>query len=522
MGSVRQKDALRVASIFSVPKPAGILRPFGILSISFHRYFFDGFRIKMTSRVPSPGHDRLNAAIQMASNIVLVGLVLTAVAFGIFSAAYGQSHLLFRLVLVFSVSIAVALLFRLRPDVRMLGASVFIGLGAGLYCVEGLSIALTDPDRPALHAMEEAAKKDGVVFDDRTRLEVLADMRSRGVTAWPPFYPYLLLNSPLRAGDRDILPLGSLSNARTVCCNEGGRYLLYTTDEHGFRNPPGSWSNIPADVAIVGASSAASECVDDPDSLVTLLRARYPRTITVGAGGNGPLLELASIREYLPAVRPRLILWLFGEVHTPEYLEGEVHNALALHYLDPEFRQDLFSKQKEIDRAVASYFEKGIQGEEALRRPAHRAREFAALTDTRMLMYYFATARFTPHKQAAGFDTALYERALREGVKTAGQWGGSVVVVFWPDSSRYPGGPGYSPENISRLNLLRDTILRIAAKNGASAIDLSHSFSENGNAAVSNAQFFYPFPAHFKPAGYRAAAAALIAAVSRLELKPGE
>jgi hypothetical protein len=454
--------------------------------------------------------------------MLLLAILLAAAAFGVYSAAFAESHLFVRLALASVIIVSVPLLFRFRPVVRMLAASVFIGLGAGVYCVEALSMALTDPDRPALQAMESTAKKDGIAYDGRTRLEVLADLHSHGIVAWPPFYPYLLLNSPLRIGDEIGLPLGSLAHARTVCCNESGQYLTYTTDEHGFRNPPGSWSNVPADVAIVGASSAVSECVEDPASLVTLLRTRYPRTITVGAGGNGPLLELASIREYLPAVRPKLVLWLFGEVHTPEYLEGEAHNPFVLRYLDPAFTQGLFSKQEQVDRAVASYFDRGIQAEEARRSLAHRTRDFAALSDTRMLMYYFVTARSAQNKQKAQFDAGLYERALLEGVRTVSRWGGTVALVYWPDSSRYPGGPGYSPQNTLALDAARNNILGIADRNGVPSIDLSHSFPEASAAASANARFFYPFPAHFKPAGYRVEATRLMTAMSRLELSRPE
>jgi hypothetical protein len=467
----------------------------------------------------SSSHDSQYPTAQTAAGITLTAALLAAAAFGVYSIKGGASHLYLRLALVSIVAVSVLLLFLFRPVVRILAASVFIGLGAGVYCVEALSIALTDPDRPALQVMEATARKDGIAYDGRTRLEVLADMHSHGVVAWPPFYPYLLLNSPLRIGDQEILPLGSLANARTICCNESGQYLTYTTDEHGFRNPPGSWSNLPADVAIVGASSAVSECVDDPDSLVTLLRARYPRTITVGAGGNGPLLELASIREYLPTVKPRLVLWLYGEVHTPEYFEAEVHNPLTLRYLDPSFTQGLAGKQDQINHAVANYFERGIREGEAEHSLAHRTRDFAALKDTRMLLYYFATARsFRPNPRvaAAEFDAALYERALLEGVKTVSQWGGTVALVYWPDSSRYPAGPGYSAQNVRALDESRDKILAIAKRNAVPTIDLSHSFPENDSAAA-NARFFYPFPAHFKPAGYHLAARQLIAAMAQWE-----
>jgi hypothetical protein len=450
-----------------------------------------------------------------SADAFLAGVVVSALGFCAWSAIHGKSHLFARLAPALTVAVFVPLLFRFRPAARMLAASVFVGLGAGVYCIEALSLALVDPDRPALQAMVAAARKDGVAYDDRTRLEVLTDLHRGGVAAWPPFYPYLLLNSPLKVAGKDMLPLGSLANARTVCCNEGGKYLTYTTDEHGFRNPPGSWANVPADVAIVGASSAVSECVDDRDSLVTLLRTRYPRTITVGAGGNGPLLELASIREYLPSVKPRLVLWLFGEVHTPEYLAGEAHNPLVLQYLDPAFSQGLVIKQGQIDRAIGSWFDRGIQAEEARRSLGQRAREFAALVNTRMLMYYFIRERFSQPKTQEEFDAALYERALVEGARTVREWGGTIAVVYWPDSSRYPAGPGYSARNVDLLDAGRDKVLGIAKRNGIPAIDLSHGFPEK-DAAAGNARYFYPFPAHFKPAGYDVAARKLMTGMERL------
>jgi hypothetical protein len=93
------------------------------------------------------------------------------------------------------------------------------------------------------------------------------------------------------------------------------------------------------------------------------------------------------------------------------------------------------------------------------------------------------------------------------------------VVVYWPDSSRYPGGPGYSPQNVQQLDAVREKILGIAGKNGIPSIDLSHSFPDQAAAAQENTRFFYPFPAHFKPAGYHVAAHELMTAMSGLELK---
>ena len=263
------------------------------------------------------------------------------------------------------VGLAAPLLLLFRPAVRLTAASVAVGTGVGLYATQLLSSILIDPDRPTLPAIERAAKATGVRYDGRTRFQAITDFRQHGSVAYPPFYPYHLLTSPLQVDGKLVVPLSSLSHALTVCCNEGGQYLTYTTDEHGFPNPPDSWSS-PAEIVFVGASTAVGESVPAADNLLWQLRARYPRTVTVGAGGNGPLLELASMREYLGVLKPKRVLWMFSESHTPEYLETEGHTPYLLRYLDdPSFNQDLLHKQPELDRAIAKYFEDGMR-EEAL------------------------------------------------------------------------------------------------------------------------------------------------------------
>ena len=89
------------------------------------------------------------------------------------------------------------------------------------------------------------------------------------------------------------------SDVFVVVCNEGGQYLTYNTDEHGFPNPKGLWQHGSLDVAMVGDSNAVGECVPQADSIAGQLRTKFPSTITLGAGGHGPMFSLASIREYL-------------------------------------------------------------------------------------------------------------------------------------------------------------------------------------------------------------------------------
>jgi hypothetical protein len=414
------------------------------------------------------------------------------------------------------VGLVSVLLLKARPTVRLIAASILIGACAGLYTTQLLALVLTDPMRPVLLAIEKEAKSANVPFDGRTRIEAISELRTQGVIAYPPFYPYLTLESPLRINGEAIIPLASLAHARTVCCNEDGQYFTYTTDEHGFVNPPDAWSDPPVDIALVGASAAVGESVPAADSLVSQFRARYPKVVSLGAGGNGPLLELASLREYAPALKPKRVVWIFGEARTPEYLETESHSQFLLRYLDRSFRQGLLEKQDALNQAIATYFEEGIRIEQSEHTWARRATEFIMLKNFRELAYFYVTAQ-TAKPKPFEFNSAVYEQALREGKQNVGVWGGKVTLVYWPDSSRYPGICNYSPQLRALYDRTHDAVLNVAAKLDIPVIDLSQSFPDLPAAVSENTQYFYPYPAHYRPAGYRFAGSQILSQLEKLD-----
>lgn len=454
-------------------------------------------------------------AISLANGI-LFAVSAVSVAFCLYTIAAGhKSHLLFRLAPAV-LGVAAPGLIRFRPSVRLMASAVFIGVCAGLYLAQLFVLVLTDPDRPTLQAMEKEAKAEHVRFDSRTRVQVIADLRSHGAAAYPPFYPYLLLDSPLRVKGKPTIALSSISHALTVCCTDNGQYLEYTTDEHGFANPPGSWSRQAVELALVGASSAVGESVPQSGNLLAQLRVRYPSAVTVGAGGNGPLLELASIREYLTSLKPKRVLWLFGESHTPEYLENESHSSLLLRYLDPSFKQGLIEQQADLDQAIARYFDDGVRNELAMESLPSLAKNFLLLKNFRTVMYYYVTAR-TAKPRAFQFNADLYQKALREGLRMVHSWGGSVTVVYFPDSSRYAGISTYTPALRQMYDRTHGTVLDAASKLNIPVIDLSGAFPDlPASQAAVDAQYFYPYPAHFRLAGYRVAGKAILSALEKL------
>ena len=128
-------------------------------------------------------------------------------------------------------------------------------------------------------------------------------------------------------------------------------------------------------------------------------------------------------------------------------------------------------------------------------------------------MYYYVTAQ-TAKPKPFQFKSDVYEQALREGQKTVAGWGGEVVLVYWPDSSRYPGICNYTPQLRQMYDHTHEAVLGVAGKLNIPVIDLSRSFPDlPGSQSRQNTQYFYPYPAHFKPAGYHLAAREILAAL---------
>ncbi len=297
-----------------------------------------------------------------------------------------------------------------------------------------------------------------------------------------------------------------------MACNEGGQYLTYKTDEHGFPNPIGLWQH-PIDVAMVGDSNAVGECVSEAASIAGQLRTKFPATVTLGAGGHGAIFSLASIREYLRDAKPKQVLWIYSESHTPQYLDIESHSPFMLRYLDnAAFSQKLIEKQPELDKAIKNYVDSGIHEELHAHSWPVTVKDFLVLKNVRTLGFDYR-ARLHPPKPIE-FDAPLFERALQEGSQEVQGWGGELTLVYWPDAGRYPGIANYTPALRRRHDEDRSKVLDIASRLGVKVIDLTPVFPDlPAERATENARYFYSFPAHYTPEGYRTAGKAILSAL---------
>ena len=232
------------------------------------------------------------------------------------------------------------------------------------------------------------ARRLGLSFDMRTRLQVIADLRKQGVDAVPPPDPLIFesknpdgtLTWNVSWAGHQLYPLGGIANKTTVFCNENGAYAIYDSDEHGFHNPGGIWSRHSVDIAAVGDSFTHGACVPSDRNFVSLIRKLHPATLNLGVRANGPLSELATLVEYLPPLRPKLVLWFYFEGNDVIELAAEKRNPVLLRYLEAGFSQHLLSRQTELDQRIREVVNK-LEAEVAAKEKRAQERGVVKLVD---------------------------------------------------------------------------------------------------------------------------------------------
>jgi len=386
---------------------------------------------------------------------------------------------------------------RLAPARRANVALAVASAAAAAYAVD---LAL---DRPTVAGLWAA------------RLRAAQDMTRPGRPAYPSIEPVKLVwprpdgaLPSLTVDGVPTLPLGARARSRLVFCRdepEGG-WRAYDTDEHGFLNPPGLWAGGGVSLAAVGDSFTAGSCVPFESSMVAGLRRRFPDALNLGMPGSGPLLMLAALREYLPAVRPREVLWCYFAGNDLLDLRRERDHPLLRRYLEEGFRQGLLQKQEAIDQALDAYLQGHLRQSADLRaRRGTEALDVLALREVRLrLGLVFAE----PYAAAPTEEEyALLATVLGRARQTVAGWGGTLRFVYLP-----AGGPPWHVARAAEMAVAAGARARtLAVVRGLSipVIDVEAAFARHTDA---DPLFACP-RCHYTAAGYRVAADAILAAL---------
>jgi hypothetical protein len=422
-------------------------------------------------------------------------------------------------------------LAQLRPNARTVAAVLCISVLAVVYATEFVIAAMNAGfgiGSTALWSMDAASTADkksiaavargvGAEIDIRDRVDILDGLRARGIQAVPAVMLGGLVSGAATLDSADsttheLMPLGGISNAPTVLCNESGQYVIYDSDEHGFRNPTGIWQSARADMAVVGESFAQGYCVPDGQSFVDLLRARYPVTLNLGISGGAPLLQLAAIREYLPRYAPKWVLWVFSEGIDLADMPGEVKHPWLIRYLEPSFGQHLLSRQHEIDDALRRHThaeEMRWRQRRSSRREATFTEKWAGRIKLWGLREKVQLASGIPRTDPPPPVLTVFSESLTQAQTVTRSWGGTLYFVYLPSWNRFRNGSRGAERE-------RTAVLQLVNGLGIPTIDVQPAFE-----AHEDPLSLFPFRrfGHYNERGNQIVARALL---TFLSTHPGE
>jgi hypothetical protein len=362
---------------------------------------------------------------------------------------------------------------------------------SSLYLCE---LALMLIGRPAVRPAPVAADPASPV-DTRTKLEVIRDLRAAGIDAWPTVHPEVFLGAGglALAGGETVFPLAGIARVRTVYCNESRSYAIFDSDEQGFNNPVGLHRAGEVDVAVIGDSFAQGACVQPGEDVTARLRASGARALSLGNGGDGPLMELGTLVEYARPLRPRVVLWLYYEGNDLLNLESERVAPALMRYVDGDFSAHLADRQPAIDQALRAFAEKerdatadheGHVGDKVV-----GAIKLSALRDRLNVISY-------PE------PSPLFTRTLARAKEVVAGWGGRLYLVYLPEWARYR----KKPERVDAKFRSYGQVLEIVKGLDIPVIDFQQTL-----AATDDPLGNFPgrVAGHYNPAGYARLAEAL-------------
>ncbi len=283
--------------------------------------------------------------------ILLITLYKSEISFqGSLRSHYTQYIILAIILIILSV-ITFFLDYKKKQNVFTILTSVILTA----YLIE-FGLTKIDTNFNKNQSKIEVLNKLDVNFDDRSKLEIYSDLKKIDQNYVITVSPHSYLKDNL-----NIFPLSGISNSPTIYCNENGYYSIYESDRYGFNNPDKIWDLDKIEYLVIGDSFAHGACVNRPKDLTSVLRTlSNSSALNFGYSGNGPLKELASLKEYLFLKKFKKVIWLFYSNDLND-LKFENNNYILKKYLDNKnFKQNLHLKQELINKLAKDKIYKEI------------------------------------------------------------------------------------------------------------------------------------------------------------------
>lgn len=440
--------------------------------------------------------NKFDRAGKIAGYILILFAAICAVAFVYLMFDLGrvwrggnlvQSALLAISFVMFVVFVAGAFM---RAELRVLLLLVAVSTLFGLYLFQGVFYLTTSGN-----ARAKLAQSQGKPYDSRSKARFIEETNKDGDTVAPAATPTFWVDSDgLASSEKSIFPLSGLSGVHQVMCNEDGRWIKFRSDRYGFNNPDGVWDK-KVQAVFIGDSFVHGACVDRNEDIAGSMRGLGLTAVNLGVTGNGPLIELATLREYGRKLKPKLVFWFYYEENDIRDLRHESASRTLLRYLqDDSYRQDLPSRQAEIDPAIESFIDSSRSPATSGLRKVAWALSFVQLG----ILGDWLFNSSNPLTRNRLFDAGEYktelqqlEEILRKARQETESWGGKIAFVYLPRWSRYAHGE-------SEASNLRLQVQEAAGRAGLPVYDFHRTLK-----AQKDALDYFPFriDGHYTPEG---------------------
>ena len=273
----------------------------------------------------------------------------------------------------------------------------------------------------------------GKKWDKRKKIEIYQDLKKINKKTSIVVPPSTYVNT-----NYNIFPLSSASNLKTIHCNENGYYSIYKSDRYGFNNPDEEWNKKKVEYALVGDSFTHGACVNRPNDIGSVLRNISNKSVlNLGLRGNGPLIEYATLREYLNQ-NVKKVIWIYFEGNDLiKDLNQEMKNEILMNYInDLTFSQNLKLKQNEIDELVVeqiNLYIKNSASEEKKVQLEIKKRDHLKYKLIQFIKIYNTRSLFVNTK----IPSSEFKLILKLAKKLVNENSSELYFVYLPKFSRY-------------------------------------------------------------------------------------
>lgn len=153
----------------------------------------------------------------------------------------------------------------------------------------------------------------------------------------------------------EILPLSTYPNKNILGSNENGYWPIFKSDRYGFNNKDKIYESKEISNLIIGDSYAQNSTVNYAESIQGLMNKQQYKTISLGVGGNGPLLNLATFMEYSKMINARNLIYFFTETNDLFYdISVEKKNIILKNYFEKNIIQNLTTQKDQVIKILDS------------------------------------------------------------------------------------------------------------------------------------------------------------------------